>query len=64
MKKKIKELTQEEMTNICRSHMREGTSCLNECSQNCKCPLWFAPANSCLKGFIERLQCVESKISL
>ncbi len=60
MKKKIKDLTQEEMRNICTFHIRRGISCLNE--DICKCPFWYA--NSCLKGFIEKLQYIEKEVEV
>ena len=57
MKKKIKDLTLEECDKICAFHNKKGTSCLN---QHIKCPLYFA--NSCLKGFIEKLQYIEREV--
>ena len=56
MKKKIKDLTLEEMGKICSKHTAGGFAC---CEYS-NCPLWFA--NSCLKGFIEKLQHIERKV--
>lgn len=62
MKKKIKDLTKEECDKICAFHNKKGTSCLNDYAQNIKCPLWFA--NSCLKGFIEKIQYIEREVEI
>lgn len=56
MKKKIKDLTQEEMSKICSKYTAGGFACC----ENSSCPLWFA--NSCLKGFIEKLQYIEKEV--
>lgn len=58
MKKKIKDLTLEEMGKICSKNTCGGfVYC-----ENSKCPLWYA--NSCLKGFIEKLQYVEREVEV
>ena len=62
MKKKIKDLTKEEMNKICAFHHEKGTSCIAENTQNCKCPLFFV--GSCLRGFIEKLRYIEREVSL
>ena len=56
-KKKIKDLTQEEMSKICAAQTKGYILC-----ENTKCPLFFA--GSCLKGFIERLQYIESEVEV
>ncbi len=62
MKKKIKELTKEECNKICALHNKKGTGCLNDYRQNIKCSLFFA--DSCLKGFVEKLQYVEREVEV
>jgi len=59
MKKKIKDLTLEEMNKICAFHNEKGTSCLNN---HCKCPLLFAGA--CLRGFVEKLQYIKKEVEV
>lgn len=58
MKKKIKDLTSEEMDKICIHHTQGG---FVYCEYS-KCPLWFA--NSCLRGFIEKIQHIEKEIEI
>ena len=56
MRKKLKDLTDEEMSNLCQKY--------NDCTREAgkvNCPLWYG---SCLKGFIHKLQQVEKKIEL
>ena len=58
MKKKFKDLNLEEMGKICSKHTAGGFACC----ESSKCPLWFA--NSCLKGFIEKLQYIEREVPI
>lgn len=60
--KKIKDLTREEMNKMCSFHLRKGIGCLNENTQNCKCPLWYA--NQCLAGFVLKLQHLEKEVEI
>lgn len=62
MKKKIKDLTLEECGEICVRYVKKGEGCLNDYAQNIKCPLWYA--NSCLKGFIEKIQYIEGEVEI
>lgn len=57
-KKKIKDLTLEEMNKICAKHTCRGFACC----ESTNCPLFFA--GSCIKGFIERLQYIEKEIEV
>lgn len=52
IKKKISELTPEELHNICSYHMDHHSSCLNESTSCIKCPLWNG---RCVKHLIETL---------
>lgn len=56
MKKKLKDLTSEEMSKICIKHTHNG---IVHC-ENTTCPLHYA--NYCLKGFIEKLHYIERQI--
>ena len=58
MKKKIKDLTLEEIGKICAKHTQGG---IVYCEYS-KCPLWYA--YSCLRGFIEKLQYIEREIEI
>lgn len=58
MKKKIKDLTLEEMSKICAKYTQGG---LVYCEYS-KCPLWVA--NFCIKSFIERIQYIERQVEL
>lgn len=62
MKKKIKELTREEMNKMCSFHLKKGTGCLNENTQNRKCPLWYA--NQCLAHFVLKSQYLEREVEV
>lgn len=56
MKKKIKDLTEEEMHKICLKY--------HDCDSDGKvnCPLWYSC--SCLKGFIHKMRYVEKEVLL
>lgn len=56
MKKKLKDLTDEEMSNLCQKH--------NDCTREAgkvNCPLW---CGCCLKGFIKKLRFVNKEVLL
>jgi len=57
-KKKIKDLTLEEMSKICSKHTQGGVVYC----ENSNCPLFFA--GTCLKGLIERLQYIKKEVLL
>ena len=58
MKKKLKDLTDEEMNEICRKQIVKCT-CENE--RLITCPLWNG---KCMKGFIQRLRFVNEEVDL
>lgn len=58
MKKKLKDLTDEEMNEICRKQ-RPQCSCEN--TKLIKCPLY---CGVCLRGFIEKLRFVNKEVEL
>lgn len=58
MKKKLKDLTDEEMNEICR---KQRPQCTCENTKLIKCPLWNG---QCLKGFIQRLRFVNKEADL
>lgn len=58
MKKKIKDLTKEEIGKICSKHTQGG---LVYC-ENSRCPLWYA--YSCLQGFIQKMQYIEREVEI
>lgn len=58
MKKKLKDLTEEEMNNICKNQCIKCT-CENE--KLITCPLWNG---KCMKGFIQRLRFVNREVEL
>ena len=57
MKKKLKDLTDEEMNEICRKQ-RPQCTCGN--IELIKCPLWNG--NQCLKSFIQKLRFVNKEV--
>lgn len=58
MKKKLKDLTDEEMNEICIS---QAVKCTCENTKLIKCPLWNG---KCLKGFIQTLRFVNKEVKL
>ena len=58
MKKKLKDLTNEEMSEICQKQI---VSCTCENTKLIKCPLWNG---KCLKGFIQTLRFVNKEVDL
>ena len=59
MKKKLKDLTDEEMSEICR---KQRPKCTCEYTETVKCPLW--KNCMCLKGFIQTLRFVNKEVDL
>ena len=57
MKKKIKDLTLEEMEEICVNH-----TCDAYVRGKSRCPLLFS--NSCLQGFIEKMHYIEREVEV
>lgn len=58
MKKKLKDLTDEEMNEICRNPCH---NCTCEYEKLITCPLWNG---ECMKGFIKKLRFVNKEIDL
>ena len=58
MKKKLKDLTDEEMDEICRNQVLK---CTCENSKLIRCPLYHG---GCLKGFIQKLRFVDKEVDL
>ncbi len=58
MKKKLKDLTDEEMNKICVSQV---VTCTCENTKLIRCPLYHG---ECLRGFIQRLRFVNKEIDL
>lgn len=58
MKKKLKDLTDFEMNEICRKQI---VKCTCESTKLIKCPLY---CGKCLKGFIQRLRFVNREVDL
>lgn len=57
MKKKLKDLTDEEIVLICKKYH----DCVRE-SGKPTCPLWYG--SICLRGFIEQLRYVNNEVDL
>ena len=60
MGKKIKDLTDEEMDEICSTYRNRGQGCMNEYFKNRKCPLYFQ--GKCAKYLIERERFLNGKL--
>lgn len=58
MKKKLKDLTEEEMNNICKNQ-RIKCTCKND--KLISCPLW---CGKCIKGFISNIRFINKEIDL
>lgn len=58
MKKKLKDLTDEEINEICR---KQRPNCTCEDDRLITCPLWNG---KCLKGFIKTLRFVNREVDL
>ncbi len=59
MKKKLKDLTDEEMNKICISQI---VKCTCENTKLIKCPLYYC--ERCLRGFIEKIRYVNKEVDL
>lgn len=57
-KKKLKDLTDEEMNEICR---KQRPQCTCDNTKLIKCPLYYG---KCLKGFIQTLRLVNKEVEL
>lgn len=58
MKKKLKDLTDEEMNEICR---KQCPHCACENDKLITCPLWYG---ECMKGFVQKLRFVNREVDL
>lgn len=62
-KKKIKNLTDEEMNNICSFYRNRGEGCFGDYPyKTCKCPLYFC--GKCSKYLVQRERFLNSEVDV